>query len=134
MSQQSVDILKAVMEAMARGEAAAFVQQTDPEIRIYPRPAEPGVRAVYEGWQGLEEYVVNWYSAWDEYDFEPLRFVDAGDQVVVVARERGRMAESGIEVVEEFSHSFRLRNERIIEWRMYDSHAEALEAVGLTAG
>ena len=134
MSQESMEILKAVFDALAQGEAAALVQQTDPEIRIYPRPAEPGVREVYEGWEGLEEYVVNWYSAWDEYEVEPVRFVDAGDQVVVVLREQGRMAQSGIEVVEEFSHSFKLRDDRIIEWRMYDSYAEALEGVGLAAG
>ena len=37
----------------------------------------------------------------------------------------------GLEVEEDFSHSFRLRAGKIVEWQMYDSNAEAREAVGL---
>jgi ketosteroid isomerase-like protein len=39
---------------------------------------------------------------------------------------------TGMEVEEDFSHTFVLRDGKVVEWRMYDSHAEALEAVGLS--
>ena len=38
---------------------------------------------------------------------------------------------SAIEIEQEFSHSFRLRDGRIVEWRMYDGQDQALAAVGL---
>jgi ketosteroid isomerase-like protein len=104
----------------------------DPEVRMYPRSEEPGVRTVYEGWDGVMEYLVNWYSQWEDYVVEPVKFLDAGDQVLVVLRERGRMERQDIEIEQEFSHSFRLREGRILEWRHYDSHRQALEAVGLS--
>jgi len=104
----------------------------DPAVRVYPRSEEPGVRAVYDGWDGVMEYMVNWYSQWEDYEVEPLEFLDAGDQVLVVMQERGRMDREGLNVTQEFSHSFKLREGLVVEWRMYDPHEQALEAVGLS--
>jgi ketosteroid isomerase-like protein len=64
-------------------------------------------------------------------EIEPLALLDAGDEVLVVLRERGRMGRDGIEVVEEFSHSLKLRDGRMVEWRRYNAHEEGLEALGL---
>jgi ketosteroid isomerase-like protein len=66
------------------------------------------------------------------YEFEPVGFTDAGEHVVVELRERGRVERTGVEVEEVFSHSFVLLGGKVVEWHMYDSHAEALAAVGLS--
>jgi len=60
-----------------------------------------------------------------------VEVLDAGEHMLAVVRERGRMESTGVEVEAEFSHSFRLHDGKVVEWRMYDSHAEAREAVGL---
>ena len=78
------------------------------------------------------DYLVNWISQSNEYESEPLEIVDAGDHVLVVARERGRVAATGIEVVEVFWHSFVVRGGKVAEWHMYDSRAQALETLGLS--
>jgi ketosteroid isomerase-like protein len=127
-----VQTLRAVAESAAQGDGIAWLRAMDPEVRLYPRSEEPGVRAVYEGWDGVMEYMTNWYSQWEDYEVEPVEFIDAGDEVLVVLRERGRMERQEIELEQEFSHSFRLRNGLVTEWRMYDSHQQALEAVGLS--
>jgi ketosteroid isomerase-like protein len=132
MSREDVESLQAVFQAIADGDATAWLRAMDPEVRLYPRSEEPGVRAVYEGWDGVMEYLVNWYSDWEDYESEPVEFQDAGDQVLVVLRERGRMERSGIEVEEEFSHSFKLRDGRIVEWRHHNSRQDALDALGLS--
>jgi ketosteroid isomerase-like protein len=131
MSRENVETLRAVAGSAADGDATAWLRAMDPGVRMYPRSEEPGVRSVYEGWEGVMEYMTNWYSQWEEYEVEPVKFLDAGDQVLVVLRERGRMERDGIELEQEFSHSFKLRDGRIVEWRHYDSHQQALEAVGL---
>jgi ketosteroid isomerase-like protein len=132
MSQENVEVLKAVAASAADGDAMAWLRAMDPAVRVYPRPEEPGVLAVYEGWDGVMQYTINWYSQWEDYDVEPVEFLDAGDQVLVVMRERGRLERGGLEVEQEFSHSFKLRDGLVVEWRMYDSHDQALEAVGLS--
>src|SRR3954468_14559106 len=132
MSRENVEIIRSGFEAVAEGDLGAWFRLADPDIRVIPRPAEPDAATEYRGLDGLMEYAVNWYSQWDEYESEPVEIIDAGEQVVVRARERGRVERTGIEVSEDFSHSFRLRGRKVVEWRMYDSHAEALEAVGLS--
>jgi len=77
------------------------------------------------------DYAVNWYSQWDEYTAQPIEIIDVGEQVLVRARERGYVERTGVEVLEDFSHSFLIRDGKVVEWRMYDSHEDALEAVGL---
>ncbi|HKF79940.1 MAG TPA: nuclear transport factor 2 family protein [Thermoleophilaceae bacterium] len=132
MSQADVETLRALATTVAEGDATAWLRAMDPAVRVYPRSEEPGVRAVYDGWDGVMEYMVNWYSQWEDYEVEPLEFLDAGDQVLVVIQERGRMDREGLNVTQEFSHSFKLREGLVVEWRMYDSHEQALEAVGLS--
>jgi ketosteroid isomerase-like protein len=102
----------------------------DPEVRVLPRPAEPDARSEYRGLDELMEYLVNWYGQWEEYDVEPVSIEDVGEYVLAVVRERGRLKGSGLEVQENFSHSFVLRDGKVVEWRMFDSHAEALKALG----
>jgi ketosteroid isomerase-like protein len=131
MSQENVEIVRAALQASADGDAGVIFQVASPECRVYPRPAEPDAAQEYRGLDGLMDYLTNWYGQWDEYEFELVQMLDAGEHVLVVLRERGRVERTGVEVEEEFSHSFVLRGGEIVEWHMYDSHAEALEAVGL---
>jgi ketosteroid isomerase-like protein len=132
MSQENVEIVRRGMEAFNQNDFEGWFAIASTEIKLYPRPEEPGVLTVYEGWDGVMEYLVNWYSQWEDYEGEPVEFLDAGDQVLVVMRERGRLERDRLEVEQEFSHSFKLREGSVVEWRMYDSHEQALEAVGLS--
>ena len=132
MSSEDVEILRSALDAGSDGDLGAWFRVADPDIRVYPRPGEPDADKVYRGLDGLMDYAVNWYSQWDQYDFEPVEIVDAGEHVLVVLRERGRIERTGLEVVEELSHSFVMRDGKVAEWHMYDSHAEARAAVGLS--
>jgi ketosteroid isomerase-like protein len=132
MSQENVEIMRRVLAAFSQGDVAVLAQTMDPDIRIYPRPAEPDAAAEYRGFDGVEEYTINWYSQWEVYETEPVEIIDAEEHVLAVLRERGRAHGTGVEVVQDFTHSFVLRDGKIVEWHMYDSHADALEAVGLS--
>ena len=132
MSEQNVETMRRLFEAVSAGEVSVWFQAADPDIRVYPRPEEPDAADEYRGLDGLMDYLTNWFGQWDDYVSEPLEIIDAGEHVLVVARERGRMARTGVEVVEDFCHSFVLRDGKVKEWHMYDSRAKALEAVGLS--
>lgn len=132
MSEENVQTLRRLFDALSEGDVSAWFQGADADIRVHPRSAEPDAADEYRGLDGLMDYLVNWFSQWDSYESEPLEIIDAGEHVLVVARERGRMERTGMEVVEEFWHSFVLRDGKVTEWNMYDSHEDALEAVGLS--
>jgi ketosteroid isomerase-like protein len=121
-----------VREAIAAFSALDFERwnSTAAEgIMLYPRAEEPGTKLVYEGMDGVIEYLGIWYSGWEEYSAEPVEFLDAGDYVVVDFREVGIAKGSGIRVEENFAHAFKVSEGKITEWRMFGPIDEAMGAV-----
>jgi ketosteroid isomerase-like protein len=131
MSQENVEIIRRAFEAFRANDVEAWLATISPNIKVFPNPREPGTKPHYEGREGVLEYLRNWYAGWDEYVVEPTRFIEAGDYVVVAAREVGTAKQSGVRVEEEFSHVFRLEDGQTVEWRQFGPLQEALEAVGL---
>ncbi|MFN2615799.1 MAG: nuclear transport factor 2 family protein [Thermoleophilaceae bacterium] len=132
MSRENVEIIRRAFEAFRTNDLEAWLATISPNINVFPNPREPGAKPHYEGREGVLEYLRNWYAGWDEYVVEPTQFVEAGDYVVVAAREIGTAKQSGIRVEQEFSHVFRLRDGQTVEWRQFGPLSEALEAVGLS--
>jgi hypothetical protein len=75
--------------------------------------------------------VESWIRIWGEYDLEVCRYADAGEEVVMLARERASGGFSGAEVVRELGEVFTVRENTIVRVRLYGRWAEALEAAGL---
>src|SRR4051812_784714 len=55
-------------------------------------------RQTYPGVAGFRQFNADWQEAWDEYEFEVEDYIDAGEQVVVIARQRGRSTTTGVPV------------------------------------
>ena len=105
MSQENVEFVKAFFAAGSAVEKEALLsalpeliaQACDPEIEWYEDPQRADAR-VYRGHRGVRESFERWLDQWDEYGAEAERFIDCGDDVLVVAREHGRGARSGATV------------------------------------
>ena len=95
MSQENVELVRKGTQAFLDNDFEAWFAVASPRYKLYPRPEEPGVKECYEGWDEALEYLINWYSGWKEYTGEPVRFIDAGDWVVVEMNKVG-IAESGL--------------------------------------
>jgi SnoaL-like domain len=92
----------------------------------------PDLRGVYRGKDAVERWWREWVAAWDtvESDYEML---DAGDRVVLLLDQRLRGRSTGIEVATgEYAQVATFKNGPITHWKLYRSHAEALEAAGLS--
>lgn len=70
-------------------------------------------------------------ASFSEWHVEPEELIDAGDHVVTVVRDRGRMKDTGSEVTNRFAHVFTFRSGKVIRWKTFTRKEEALEAVGL---
>jgi ketosteroid isomerase-like protein len=133
MASENVDVVKRLVLAYNRADFQTALALIDPDIRVYPRSEEPGVREVYGGHEGAFEYLGNWLGQWDDYETEPLSFREAADdRILVVMAERGHLKKTGITVDEPFDHAFTVKNGKVTEWRMFDSHEQALEELGLS--
>jgi ketosteroid isomerase-like protein len=69
----------------------------------------------------------------DDLRVEPREFIEAGDEIVVIFRARGRGKGSGIPLDVELAHVFTFREGNVQVMRAHTSKASALEAVGLSA-
>ena len=89
--------------------------------------AEPS----YRGHAGYLRFISRWISAWGAFRFEPQKFIDLGDRVVMLARMAGRGVGGGVVVDQRFAAVYDQRNGMIIRQADYFEPAEALQAVGL---
>ena len=102
----------------------------DPEIVVMQRPEMPDATTRH-GHVGVLEAITAWPEQWDDYQFEIVQTVDAGDHVVVRTHQRGRGKGSGVDVEDEIWFVFGFRNGKVAEWRMFGAEREALDAAGM---
>jgi ketosteroid isomerase-like protein len=129
MSQENVEIVRAVFDAWNAGDMDAIRELYDPYMVVryapgWPEGSEPtmGRDAVIRQWEQQRE-------AFDADTLQPLEFIDAGDRVVV--RQSWRAAGRGPDLNIEVSSVSTLRNGKTILLEFFWDHADALEAVGL---
>jgi ketosteroid isomerase-like protein len=85
----------------------------------------------YDGVEGATEFMNTWLAAWEDWQLEVERLVDAGDDVVAVLRQRGRSKTTGLLVDMHFAQVWTFRDGRQARMRMYASPEEGLKAAGL---
>ena len=129
MSEESVEIVRQCFEAF-RSDFDALFGLISPEIEVYPDPREPDAERRYEGGDGMRDYLDNWLSGWEKYSVDPREFSEAGEWVIVRTEEVGIAEQTGIRVQQDYSHAMKVRDRQIVEWRMFGTVQEALEAAG----
>ncbi len=132
MSQENVEIVRAFLEAFNNEDYAVCLDAIDPDVAWHPPPDIPNA-AVAHGRDALIESFGDWLGAWGDYRVAPDEMLEGtGDTVLVAALESGRGRDSGIEVQSRrVTQVYALRDGKIVRFRAYLDHAEALEAVGL---
>jgi ketosteroid isomerase-like protein len=139
MSQENVEFVKGLFaagsdmdkEALLSALPELIAQTCDPEIEWYEAPQRADAR-VYRGHDGVRKSYERWLDQWDEYGAEAERFVDYGDDVLVVAREHGRGARSGATVSSRIFIVVTFRNSKVLRYREFYDEAAALQAVGMS--
>ena len=87
---------------------------------------------IQRGREAVGDRARTWAGTFSEYSFELEEVVDAGEQVVVVYRDRGRGQTSGVEVKHRWGLLVSVDGGRITRTVFYPSPEEALEAAGLS--
>jgi uncharacterized protein len=132
MSRENVEVVRRGFEAFARNDWDAAMASFDPSVAWVEMPSLGPDASSYTGIEELRGAVQSWIEMWSEYDVEVARYADAGDDVVVLARERGHGGVSGAAVERELGDVFTLRDGKVVRVRLYGSWDEALEAAGLS--
>jgi ketosteroid isomerase-like protein len=132
MSQENVELVKAMNEAYMAGEYFEALQVLDPEIEWRGTKGGLDEHMVYRGHEEVIKGFADNLMTWERLRLDYEQYIDAGDQVVVFVHEVARGLESGVELETDTAVVFRIENDRIVQARGYMNRTEALEAVGLT--
>jgi ketosteroid isomerase-like protein len=144
MSKENVEIVRriyAALDVSVPGSVTTVSVPTEPfgtlidsQIewnfpREFPDLAEP-----YYGYEGAKQYRRKIAEVLDDYRMVPERFIDAGDdRVLVFSREGGRGKGSGAEVfTHPTAHIWTLKDGKAVRMQSIWERADALEAVGLS--
>ena len=101
MSQENVEIVRALFDAFARRDHEAAFDYYDAEIERGRFACRCGcwIAGVYHGHEGVRAYWRGWLWAWEDVEATEVEFVDAGQTVVALINQRRlRGRGSGIEV------------------------------------
>ena len=132
VSQENVQIIRALSDAFNRRDYKAVLDSIDPEVEWHPPPDIPNA-GIAIGHDALIANFQDWFGAWEDYRSEPEEVLDGGeDTVVLCARESARGKGSGIEVRSRRVFGvFQLRAGKVVRQQAYLDRAEALRAAGL---
>ena len=138
MSQANVEIVRRSFEAFRAG-----LERGDPEIGLDPEAvandfewvaAEPlDGRSVWYGLAGFVEFTRNWTEEFEDWSIRVERLIDAGDdRVVALTHQWATGKGSGVPVELDLGQVWELEAGHVARVTSYLTHAEALEAAGLS--
>jgi ketosteroid isomerase-like protein len=132
MSQENLEFARKVMNAYAEQGVDGVVVFYSEDCVIEDFPEMPDRAAVYNGPQGFRERDRNFCEIWTDLVFEPVEYIDAGDDgVVVMTAMSGAGAGSGAPLNGLAVFAWEIRNGKIVRDRAFPSRSEALKAAGL---
>lgn len=128
---QNVEIVRRFWDARNGGDLAAARAELDPDVVLDLSRSRSPYAGLRHGHDGYESLIREFTEGWQDLRWEAEEIIDAGEAVVVVSYPSGRGLSSGLELRGSGANVFRFRDGRIAEFVLYQTKAEALEAVGL---
>jgi ketosteroid isomerase-like protein len=135
MSQEDVETVRRAYEAWNVDDLDAFLAELDPEVEWHPsiEPALEGGKTTYRGLDGAQKAWDDYRGgAWERLTIRIQEIRDLGESVLVLGHLDLTARTTGLEFDEEVGSLMTFRGGKIVRSQDYLSHAEALEAAGLS--
>jgi ketosteroid isomerase-like protein len=133
MSQENVEVMREAFGRWNRRDIDYWIEHADPEVEIWSKYAalDQG-GGPYRGHAGMREWRVEIDRNFEFHEVRADDFRSVGDQVVVLGSVRflGKASESELQYP--FGWVCEMRDGRLSRMTFHSSHAEALEAAGLS--
>ena len=126
MSEENLVLVRQIYDAWDRNASARDFIAEDVEYVNPSYAVERGTRV------GRKSFAVV-RDTYEDFKIRVERFIDAGgDDVVVLARYTASGTASGVRLEGEHGYVWTLRDGQAVRFRWFSSHAEALEAAGIS--
>ncbi|HME03536.1 MAG TPA: nuclear transport factor 2 family protein [Solirubrobacteraceae bacterium] len=131
MSQENVEIAKALTEALNRLDVDAWAELSTADFEWFPVLGGTVEGKSFRGPEGIEDYFGELRDTWEEFRVIIDEFRDLGDSVLALGRLEARGRGSGVPVALPLSVLGDYREGRIWRSRAFSDFGEALRAAGV---
>ena len=135
MSEENVEIVRRLYEAVGRHDPEAVLSAYDPDVEIDfskgPLGSLMGDK-VYRGHDGIRKMVRYRYEDFENVEDDCQELIDAGQRVISLVITRGRGRSSGIASEIRQYGVWTFRDDKIVRIDWFYSREEALEAAGFS--
>jgi ketosteroid isomerase-like protein len=129
MSQENVEVVRGIVEAFMRRDWATALTGYDEAVELDQTRMPDG--GVYHGHHGMREFYGRWIGSWEDFRANPVEFIDAGDEVVVIMEISGTGKSSGAAVMMRSADVYTVTGGKVVRHIGYPEASQALEAAGL---
>jgi ketosteroid isomerase-like protein len=130
MSQENVEIVRRVFEALNRGDlSGAMTASSTDFVFDFSRSISPE-RGVY-GIEEIPRVIDTFIGPWESVRYEPEEFIEADDQVVTPFKMHNR-GRDGIELQTRVAWVWKFRAGQVARITFFQNRREALDATGLS--
>jgi ketosteroid isomerase-like protein len=130
MSEENVEVVRAGLDAYARGDWDIALKDAAPDFEFDMSRAIGPQRGVY-GHEQMQEVFSYIGEGFDPFRIEPHEFIEVGEHVVVPLTAHG-VGRDGIEVEARSTLTWTIQDGAVARICLYQEREEALEAVGLS--
>jgi len=131
MSQENVEQLHRLNDALDRRDVDGVIAVSDPDVEFTPLLIQLEGGSPYRGHDGVRSWFADLFGAFPDYRATVDDVKDLGTWTVASVRARVRIPGSDDFTEQRFWHATEWRRGKCIWWRNYLTEAEALEAAGL---
>jgi ketosteroid isomerase-like protein len=131
MSQENVDTVKVLMDAVNRRDIDAYAAVTTSDFEWFPVFAARVEQDVYRGREGIEKFLAEVDETWQEFRPMPEEYRDLGDRVLALGRLKTRGRASGVPTDSPWGGIYDMRGGKVSRIRTYLDHGEALQAASI---
>lgn len=131
MAPDPIQPLREVYDHWGRGDWSPRFSFYADDFEWGWSPEFPGLDGVFCDKETPNSRLQAWLDPWELWTCEAEDYVEAGENVVVLARYRGRGKGSGATVDVEGAHVWRIRHGRAVRLEIFADRQTALAATGL---
>ena len=133
MSEEAIALVRTGFEALNRRDVETVLGMCDPDVELMPSIVGGVEGTTFRGREGYRRWFEQQLEVYDEVIFEPYDIRAVGDRVIALYDVRVRGAGSGIELESRRAAVFTFAGGRLTRQVGYETPADALRAVGLSA-
>lgn len=132
MSQENLDLIRAIYAAFAAGDIPGVVSRMAPDMEW--NEAENFPYADGNPYRGPDAILSGVFarlgSEWEGFAAVPEEFLDAGETIVVLGRYGGACKATGQSLDAQFAHVWRVKDGKAAQFQQYTDTLQAAQVTG----